>query len=107
MPRSLEVPAGLGFDHLAEVKQFLGLELRPDPDGPVQKVRLVRDLPHRLGLIERRDGVHLDTPRPQRLDGAGDLGLAVTDVRAETEIAGPQTPSSSSGSRSSERSRVT
>src|SRR4051794_32993779 len=120
MAGSAEIPAGLCLDRLAEIEELLRLQGGPDSHRPVQEVGLVRDLPHRLRLIERRDGIYFDTSGPKRVDGAADLRLAVADVRAETQkpdpldphltgraVARPRIYSSSSGSRSSERSSVT
>jgi hypothetical protein len=107
MARSTGSAALLGLDRLAQVKQVLGLEGSPDPDRGVEEIRLVDDLADRLRLVQRGDGLDLDVAAAQVLDRLAQLGFAVADVRAESEVAGPQTPSSSSDSRSSERSRVT
>jgi hypothetical protein len=101
-----EGAAVLGLDRLAEVEQLFGLERGPDPDGGVQEVGLVEELTHRLRLIERGDRLHLDAVLPQIVDRPAQVRLAIADVRAEAEVPG-QTPSSSSGSRSMDRSKVT
>ena len=109
-----EVTPGLGLDLLAEIEELLGLEVGPDPHRPVQKVRLIVDLPHRLRLIERGCGLDRHAVRAQALDRPAELRLAIADVGAKAEVPDAhhpasvaQTPSSSSDSRSSDRSRVT
>jgi hypothetical protein len=106
-----EGAAVLGLDRLADVEQRLRLERRPDTDGRVEEVRLVEDLARRLGLVERGDRVYLDTVLTQVVDRPPQMRLAIADVRAEAEVPDPrgagQTPSSSSDSRSIDRSRVT
>jgi hypothetical protein len=51
VPGAAEGAPVLGLYRLAEVEQGLRLERRPDPDGSVEEIRLVEDLPNRLGLI--------------------------------------------------------
>jgi hypothetical protein len=102
----------LRLDRLREVEQLLGLESGPDPYRGIQEVGLVEDLSDGLRLVERRDGLDRDAVLTQVLDRPAQMGLPVADVRAEPEVAEAaplaQTPSSSSSdSRSSERSRVT
>ena len=87
-----------------------GLQGGPHPDGGVQEVGLIEDLPDRLGLIERGHRIHGDRMRRQVLDRPAEVGFPVADVGAQAEVAQHfrgQTPSSSSDSRSRERSSVT
>jgi hypothetical protein len=115
-----EGAAVLGFDLLADGEELIRFERGPDSDGGVEEVRLVENLAHRLGLVQRGDRLDLNAVFAQVLDRPVQLGLAIADVRAEAEVAQPlkgravarpriraQTPSSSSGSRSIDRSRVT
>jgi hypothetical protein len=101
----------LRLDGLADIEQLLRLERGPDPDGRIKEIRLVEELADRLRFIQRGDGLDLYVMPAQVLYRAAQLGLAVADIRAEAEIANAaplgQTPSSSSDSRSRERSRVT
>jgi hypothetical protein len=117
VPGPGERPAVLDLDPLAEVEQGLGLERGADADGGVEEVRLVEDLTDRLGLVGGGDGLDLDPLRPQVLDGAANVTLALTDVRAQPQVAdallggrvaqvGPSS-SSSPISRSAALSRVT
>src|SRR5689334_25376349 len=114
MTGASEGAAVLCLDLLADVEERLRLEGGSDPDRAVEEVRLIEDLPHGLRLIERGGRLHLHPSGAQVLDRSPELGFAVADVRAEAEIADPrsahfsaQTPSSSSDSRSSDRSTVT
>jgi hypothetical protein len=97
----------LSLDRLADVEQLLGIQCGADADGCVEEVRLVEDLADGLGLVERRDRLDRYTMLAEGLNRRPQLRLAVADIGAEAEVAGPQTPSSSSGSRSIDRSRVT
>src|SRR3954454_11150806 len=117
-PRAVTGSSGgtavLRLDGLAEIEKRLGTEGGADPNGAVQEVGLIEHLPHRLGLIERGDRRHLDPSVSQVVDRPAEVGFAVAEVRAEAEIADSrdaprraQRPSSSSDSRSSERSTVT
>ncbi len=110
-----EGPSVLDLDPLAEVEQLLGLERGADADGGVEEVRLVEDLPDRLGLIGGRDRLDLDPMASKVLDRPAQVLLALADVGAETDVADPlgrlgaQTPPSSSSmsiSRAVVRSRV-
>jgi hypothetical protein len=112
--RAAECPPMLGLDGLAEVEQLLGGERGSDANGGVEEVRLVEDLTDRLGLVERRNRLDDDAVLAEVGDRPPEVGLAVADVRSEPDVAGSlralppaQTPSSSSDSRSRERSRVT
>jgi hypothetical protein len=113
-----EGAAVLDLDPFAEVEQLLGLERSADADGGVEEVRLVEDLPNRLGLIGRGDRLDLDPMTSKVLDRPVQMLLALPDVGAETDVADPlgafgrlgaQTPPSSSSmsiSRAVVRSRV-
>jgi hypothetical protein len=113
-----EGAAVLDLDSLAEVEQLLGLERGADASGGVEEVRLVEDLPDRLGLISGGDGLDLDPMASKVLDRPAQMLLTLADVGAETDIADPlgalgrlgaQTPPSSSSmsiSRAVVRSRV-
>ena len=109
--RTAEGAAVLSLDRLADAEQLLRLERSPDPDHRVQEVRLIENLAHRLGLVQRGDRLDINPVPAQVLDRPPQVGFAIADVRAEAKVAGPpalaQTPSSSSGSRSMDRSRVT
>ena len=109
--RAAKRAAMLGLDRLAGVEELLRLEGGPDPDRGVEEVGLIRDLANRLGFVERGDRLDLYATAFQILDRTAEVGFAIADVRAEAQIADPrcvaQMPSSSSDSRSSERSRVT
>jgi hypothetical protein len=110
--RATEDAPVLDLDRLADVQQRLGIELRPDAHRRVEEVGLIEDLPNGLGLVDRRDGLDVDAVIAQVVDRAPQMRDAVAEVGAEPQIpdvvAGPaQTPSSSSDSRSSERSSVT
>ena len=83
-------PAALGLDRLAEVEQLLRLELGADPDGGVEEVGLVEDLADRLGLVGGGDRLDLDPALAQQLDRGPQVAVAVADVRAEPQVAGPQ-----------------
>jgi hypothetical protein len=107
VPGAAKRPAVLRLDCLAEVEQLLRLELGADPDRGVEEVGLIQDLANRLGLVQRGDRLDIDAMAPQVVDRPPQVRLAIADIRAEPEIADPQTPSSSSESRSSERSSVT
>jgi hypothetical protein len=114
MARSTERAPVLGLDRLAEVEELIGLERSPYPYGGIEKVGLVEELAHRLGLIQRGNRLDVHPAFPQILDRAAQVGFAIADVRSEPDVAdslrilsGAQTPSSSSDSRSSERSTVT
>ena len=108
----------LDLDPLAEVEQLFGLERGTDADGGVEEVRLVEDLPDRLGLIGGGDRLDLDPMTSKVLDRPPQMLLALADVGAETDVADPlgavgrlgaQTPPSSSSmsiSRAVVRSRV-
>ena len=94
-----EEPALLDLDRLADVEQLLGLELRPDPHGGVEEVGLLEDLADGLCLIGGGDGLDLDSVLAQRSDGGTQVTLPVAEVRAQAQVAGPQSdPSPSSSS---------
>jgi hypothetical protein len=79
----------LDLDRLAEIEQGLRLERRPDPDRRVEEIGLVEDLPDRLGLVERRDSIDVDSVLPEVVDRPAQVRLAVADVRAQAEVADP------------------
>ena len=79
-------PALLDLDRLAGIEQRLGLEPGAASRHRVQEVRLVEDLAHRLGLVDRRDGLHLDPVLRQRLDRRPQVSGPVADVGAEAEV---------------------
>ena len=112
--RAAGLAAPLRLNRLADVEQRLGLEVGPDPNGAIQEVGLVEDLPYRRRLIQRRRRFDGDAMNAQPLDRPAEVFLAIADVGAEAEISDAlrpaalaQRPSSSSGSRSSDRSSVT
>src|SRR5262245_36374842 len=99
--RAAEHPAVLGLDRLARVEQLERLERGRDARRRVQEVGLVEDLPHRLGLIERRDGLDLHPMQAEQLDRSSQVRLAVADIGAQAEVADPAHRSSSTSSPSS------
>ena len=84
----VEGAAALGLDLLAEVEQGFGLQLGADADRGVEEVGLVEHLADRLGLIGRGDRLDLHPALAQHLDRRPQVGLAVADVGAESEVAG-------------------
>ena len=84
--RAQRAPA-LDLDRLADIEQRLGLELGADADAGVEEVGLVEDLPHRLGLVGRGDGLDLDPVTGQLGDRGAQMAGAVADVGAQPEEA--------------------
>ena len=107
MARPAQGAPVLRLDRLGDIQQLLRFERGPDSNRTVQKVGLIQDLANRLGLVQRGDRADLDAMAAQVLDRPAQVRLPIAEIRAETEIADAQTPSSSSDSRSSVRSRVT
>src|SRR6188768_2767457 len=87
--RGVEGAAAGDLDLLAEVEQRFGLQLGADADRGVEEVVLIEHLAHRLGLIGRGDRLDLDATLAQQLDRRPQMRLAVADVGAESEVAGP------------------
>jgi hypothetical protein len=102
-----ERTAVLRLDRLADVEQLLGFQVRPDPDGRVEEIGLIEVLPDWLGPVDRRAGLDLRAVLLQVGDRFPQVALGVAEVRAEAQVTGPQISSSSSPSRSSDRSIVT
>jgi hypothetical protein len=78
--RSTEHAAELDLDRLAQVQELLGPELRADPSGRVEEVRLVEDLANGLRLVEPRDRLDPDPVPVQGGQGVAEVGLTVADV---------------------------
>jgi hypothetical protein len=93
----IEGAAARYLDLLAEVEQLLGLELGANPDRRVEEVRLVEHLADRLGLIRGGDRLDLYPVLAQHRHRRAQVGLAVSDVRAQAQIAGTRNPHRSLG----------
>jgi hypothetical protein len=73
----------------ARVEQLRGLQRRSHANARVEKRGLIQDLTHWLGVVRRGAREDLDPVTAQLVDGRLEVCPAVTEVRAEPEVADP------------------
>ena len=92
--------AEVALDGLAGLEHGLGVERGADRDGGVEERGLVEHLPHRLGLVDRRAGEHVDAAGRQGVDGVLQVPAPVAKVAPRARGSPPLGPRlHSSGSR--------
>jgi hypothetical protein len=71
----------------AGVQQLLGVANGPHPQAGVEELRLVQELPDRLGVVRRGGGENLDAGGFEEQNRSLEVGTPIPDVRADAEVA--------------------
>jgi len=77
-PRSAEI----AFDLVQRFEQFVRLAVPLHLDDAIQKPRLLAQI-HRLGFIQRALANHPDVSLPETGDRAGNVSIALSQVRSQ------------------------
>jgi hypothetical protein len=83
--------AEVTLDTLGRVQQLLGTERGPHAEGGVQEIRLVEHLPLRGGLVDRGHRLDQHLVEHERVARRPEVPQPVALVRAQAEVADPQT----------------